>query len=559
MNITKLVLGIGLAISLTACGTQKVTTQVSKPNFITTEKAVAKKTPLTEEQLKGWPHMDIIKDSVPGMSLDRAYDLLKGKTPTTVIVAVNDSGIDIEHEDLNYAVWTNSKEVPGNGIDDDKNGYIDDIHGWNFLSGEPGKDCPEQLEMTRIVAKLMPKYDGKTVDQVSDKEEFAYYTKLKEEVDAEYQDAKGQLEFYKGLQKSLIDANNAIKAKLGKSDYTIDEIMNLDLGEESANMGKGMLIRIMAQGATGDEAVEELQGAVDHFVGQAEYNYNLNFKGRQSNDNPYDINDRNYGNGNIIGSKDTETHGSHVAGIILAQRNNGVGMNGVTNNAKLMVVRCVPDGDEYDKDVALGIRYAVDNGAKVINMSFGKSYSSNPEWVYDAIKYAESKDVLLVHAAGNDGANIDMENNFPNDSKDKIKEISDNVLTVGAMTYNFDEKLPATFSNYGKLNVDIFAPGFAVYSTTPKNTYDSYPGTSMASPQVAGVAALIRAYYPQLTASQVKHIIMDSGIDFSGMVNVPSEDRKSKKKDNFSSLSVSGKVLNAYNALLLAEQVSKGK
>jgi len=559
MKITKLLFGIGLAISLTACGTQKTATQTQPKNdFITTQGAVAKKTPLTDEQKKAWPHMDLIKDSVPGISVERAYDFLKGKTPTTVIVSVNDSGIDIEHEDLNYAVWNNEDEIPNNGKDDDKNGYVDDLHGYNFLSGASGQSAPEQLEITRLVAKLMPLYEGKTINQVADKVEFEKYKKMKAEVDQKYQEAKGQLEFYGTLQKNLIAADKAIQEKLGKKDYTVDEIMTLELGDDDANMGKMMMTRMLAAGLAPEEGIKEIQGAVDHFKNQAENNYNLSFKGRLSSDDVDNIIDRNYGNGNVIGSKEIETHGSHVAGIILAERNNGKGMNGVTNDAKLMTVRCVPDGDEYDKDVALGIRYAVDNGAKVINMSFGKSYSAHPEWVYDAIKYAESKDVLLVHAAGNDGSNIDLAENFPNDSKDKITEIADNVLTVGAMTYNFDEKLPATFSNYGKLNVDIFAPGYAVYSTTPNNTYDSYPGTSMASPQVAGVAALIRAYYPQLTASQVKHIIMNSGVAMNFEVMQPNEEGEPKKV-LFNTLSVSGKVLNAYNAVKLADQIVNGK
>merc|ERR1712232_1437937 len=224
-------------------------------------------------------------------------------------------------------------------------------------------------------------------------------------------------------------------------------------------------------------------------------NYDLNFDGRAIvGDNPKDLNDTNYGNGDVIGSKEEESHGTHVSGIILATRNNNIGMNGVANNAKLMSVRAVPDGDERDKDVALAIRYAVDNGAKVINMSFGKAYSPYRHWVFDAIKYAEKHDVLLVHAAGNSNKDIDVKDNWPNDSEDKVTEIADNVITVGAMSVNFDEHLPASFSNYGQKNVDVFAPGVQIYSTIPKDEYARYNGTSMASPEVAGIATLIRSY-----------------------------------------------------------------
>ena len=204
------------------------------------------------------------------------------------------------------------------------------------------------------------------------------------------------------------------------------------------------------------------------------------------------------------------------------------------------------------KTVALAIRYAVDNGAKVINMSFGKSYSPNEEWVYDALKYAASKDVLLVHAAGNDHKNIDKSDNFPTDSPDKVKEIVDNVITIGAMTRNYNEDLVASFSNYGKLNVDVFAPGLEIYSTIPNNEYRSIQGTSMAAPEVAGIAVMIRSYYPQLSASQVKHILMNSGIKVDLDVKLPGGDGKLVP---FSDLSVSGRVVNAYNALLMADSM----
>ncbi len=291
--------------------------------------------------------------------------------------------------------------------------------------------------------------------------------------------------------------------------------------------------------------------------------YNLAFNSRQSmGDNLYDINDKYYGNNNVIGSKDEESHATHVAGIVGATRNNDIGANGVANHVKIMSVRVVPDGDEHDKDVALGIRYAVDNGAKVINSSFGKAYSPNKQWVYDAIKYAASKDVLIVNAAGNDGANIDEEYTYPNDSKDLITEFTDNVLTVGAMSSNYNEKLPASFSNYGKINVDVFAPGVQVYSTVPKNHYAKYNGTSMAAPSAAGVATLVRSYYPKLTASQVKHILMNSGLKVDFDVIKPGSKSKENPKGEmvpFSSLSVSGRVVNAYNALRMADYMVNGK
>lgn len=584
MRIFKIVLGIGLAVALTSCGTTKTATsttgqsdsvtktvvnEVIKPvtsignyNLMTaTDNVVAKKGKMSKEEIQKWPHMDIYKDSVPGMSLDKAYEFVKNKKGQTVIVAVIDSGIDVEHEDLKNVVWTNRGEVPNNGKDDDKNGYIDDIHGWNFLGGEKGSSAPEQLEIARIVKKLQDKFSKINDTDIANEnqEEYDRYLTLKAEVDKEIKEAAGQKAFYQGIINTVRDADAIISKSLGKKDYTLEELEKFESDDKTVKEGKGFLVRILSSGATLEEGLEDVQGGVDYFAGRADFMYNVDFNGRVTGDDPDDMNDTKYGNNYVIGSKDDEIHGTHVSGIICAERNNGVGMNGVAHNVALMSVRAVPDGDEYDKDVALAIRYAVDNGAKVINMSFGKSYSPHPGWVYDAIKYAEKHDVLLVHAAGNDHSNIDTEDNFPNDSKDKVIEFADNVLTVGAMTRHFNEKLPATFSNYGIKNVDVFAPGLEIYSTFPKDEYKSIQGTSMASPEVAGVAALVRSYYPSLSASQVKHIIMKSGIEYNKEVKLPVSRGEEASMVSFEKLSVSGRILNAYNALVLADKVVNKK
>jgi subtilisin family serine protease len=279
-------------------------------------------------------------------------------------------------------------------------------------------------------------------------------------------------------------------------------------------------------------------------------------------DDPNIMDDRPYGDSKTGHSIKDESHGTHVSGIIAASRDNKIGINGVANNVKIMAVRAVPDGDEYDKDVALGLRYAVDNGAKIINTSFGKGFSPKKEWVFEAIQYAASKDVLIVNAAGNDGNNIDFEKVFPIDTRDLKTEISDNFLTVGAMSANYDENLPASFSNYGKINVDVFAPGVQIYSTTPENEYAKFSGTSMAAPSAAGVAALIRSYYPKLSASQVKHILMNSGTLINFEVIKPgsrSWEKPNGEKVPFSDLSVSGRIVNAYNALKMADYMIKSR
>ncbi|WP_457618924.1 S8 family peptidase [Lutibacter sp.] len=531
-------------VTLVSCGSIK---NLEVPTMDTTVNIEPKKGTINEEQFNQWAHADLVSDTIPGISLDKAYKFLEGKTGVPVVVAVIDSGIDIEHEDLKDEVWTNPKEIAGNKIDDDKNGYVDDIHGWNFLGGN-GVAAPEQLEITRIVAKLNPRFKGKTIDDIDDDEkvEFEKYQKYLKAYEA------SSSKHFKTMNRLVQIGENfaAIKKFLGKDNFTIEDLQAIKTEDQKLQAQIGDILGLMSRGL--DE-----KAYLEYYETQKKNkNYDFNFDGRAIvGDNPTDINDTNYGNPYVIGSVEDESHGTHVSGIILATRNNGIGMNGVATNVKLMSVRAVPDGDERDKDVALAIRYAVDNGAKVINMSFGKSFSPYRNWVFDAIKYAEKHDVLLVHAAGNDNKDIDVKDNWPNDSSDKINEFADNVLTVGAISVNYNEKLLATFSNYGQKNVDIFAPGVQIYSTIPQNSYAKYSGTSMASPETAGVAALIRSYYPQLSASQVKHIIMNSGTKLNMKVFKPTSRGQEPELVDFSTLSVTGRIVNAYNALVLADRM----
>ncbi|MDV7186634.1 S8 family peptidase [Lutibacter sp. TH_r2] len=500
-----------------------------------------------DEDFNHWAHADLATDTIPGMSLVKAYKFLEGKTGETVVVGVIDSGIDIEHEDLKDVLWTNPKEIAGNGIDDDKNGYVDDVYGWNFLGGN-GVAAPEQLEITRLYAKYKDRFDGKSKADVSEEEkaDFDVYEKYKTAYEASSKNHVVMMERLKFIDASY----KGVKKLLGKETFTIEDLQAVKTEDKELQAQIGTVIGLNNRGFNEEAFYEYYNTQLQN------KSYDLTFDGRAIvGDQPTNINDVVYGNGNVIGSKDSESHGTHVSGIILAKRDNGIGLQGVANNAVLMSVRAVPDGDERDKDVALAIRYAADNGAKVVNMSFGKSWSPFRNWVFDAIKYAEEKDVLLVHAAGNDSKDIDVKENWPNDSMDKISEIVDNVLTVGAMSSSYDENLPATFSNYGQKNVDVFAPGVQIYSTIPNNEYARYNGTSMASPEVAGIATLVRSYYPELSASQVKHIIMNSGTEIDMDVLIPGGEGK---KAHFSTLSVSGKVVNAYNALVLADKMVNG-
>ncbi|BCY27780.1 S8 family peptidase [Flavobacterium okayamense] len=516
------------ALVLSSCGSSKM---ISTP-IENVDNQPLKITPLAENDLKRWSHLDLVKDTVPGMSVDKAYaELLKGKKSTTVIVGIVDSGVDIRHEDLQGQIWTNSKEIANNGKDDDNNGYIDDIHGWNFL----GDSNDEQLEKTRIVAKGPGTPD---------------YDKAKAELD---EDIAGVMQTKQQIDM-IVAADKAIKEHLKKDNFTLEDVKGIQTEDPTLSQYKAMFTQILS--STTKEAFDKrIQSGVDYVYDQLNYNLNVNFNGRKIvGDNPNDINDTKYGNNNVIGpDAEDAKHGTHVAGIVAQVRGNGKGGDGVAKNVKIMAIRAVPNGDEYDKDIALGIRYAVDNGAKVINGSFGKYFSPNKEWVQDALKYAAEKDVLVIFAAGNDSKDLDVVNKYPSDSYDGAPEISNNVLIVGALNVEYGSKMVAPFSNYGKKNVDVFAPGMKIYATTPNQSYEYLQGTSMASPNVAGVAALIRSYYPNLTAAQVKQIIMDSGLPLKNDVKVGEDQHKA----NFSEVSKTGKIVNAYNAIIMAEKMSK--
>jgi len=526
-----------LSTILLSCG---ATTAVLSTPVENIDTSPIKESELTETEKNSWSHLDLAKDTIPGMSVQKAYtDIIKNKKGQTVIVAVIDSGTDIDHEDLDDVIWTNKKEIPNNGKDDDNNGYVDDIHGWNFV----GDGYNEQLEFVRLLAsgdKSNPRY-----------------AEAEAEYNSEYEKYSGYKTQYDQIYQAVVSADETLTAHFGKSDYTKKEVLAIKTESEDLGRAKqvAQFIYSNGMGSMSDAKKDLSKGLVD-INDRLNYNLNKSFSGRKTGDNPNDINDKpGYGNNNPRPSVKSESHGTHVTGIIAAERDNGKGMNGVANNVKIMAIRSTPNGDEYDKDVALAIRYAADNGAKIINASFGKSYSPHSDWVRDAIKYAAEKDVLFVHAAGNDSKDIDVAKNFPNDAIGIGPEIADNFITVGSLTENYGSDMVSSFSNYGKVNVDVFAPGSDVYSTMPENEYDLNSGTSMAAPNVAGVAALIRSQYPSLTAAQVKKILMDSGLPIKAKVTVG--DKKEAK--TLSEISKSGRIVNAYNALIMASQVANSK
>lgn len=507
---------------------------------------------------ENWFNLDE-DDGVPGIGVEKTYkELLKNRGSATVVVAVIDSGVDAEHEDLENVMWVNPGEIAGNGIDDDGNGYIDDIHGWNFIGGPNGNVNEDTYEVTRLYKKYKYKYDNiKSEDGLTKKEKAEYekFQVYKKEVEESREQAQTNLDRIKGNESMIMGALDYLESIVGYEAVTqevVDSIAKIE--EQQAQVAGNIAKNLMEEAPTVPEMREaikdQFKGAYDYYNGQLEYSFNPEFDPRDIVGDDYsDPTERIYGNNQVEGPD--AFHGTHVAGIIGAERNNDLGINGVADNVQIMSIRTVPNGDERDKDVANAIRYAVDNGAQIVNMSFGKAFSWNEKVVEDAILYAMENDVLLVHAAGNSNQDNDTADNFPNDSYvkkflfwKKDKEFS-NWIEVGALNYINDENYVAPFSNYGKANVDIFAPGMAIYSTTPDNKYQNAQGTSMASPVVAGAAALLRSYFPTLSAEQVKEILLESSETSDMKVKKPGSDELVP----FNELSVSGGKVNIYKAV----------
>lgn len=490
-----------------------------------------------------------------GMGTDKAYKKVKKKESKTVVVAVIDSGIDVEHEDLKGQIWVNPGEIAGNGIDDDKNGYIDDIHGWNFLGSTKGENQDgTRLELTRIYAQLKEKYNEVESKDVADADKKEY--ELFKEVEktfladkAQYEAAlAGTIQF---RDQMLPMIPSMIGNAMGNENYTLKELKKWEPEDEQMKQLKEVAVQLKE----GLLTAKDLDGAVEQYESFINFYYNEELDDREFiGDDAHDFTDLDYGNNNVEGPD--ALHGTHVGGIIGSVRGNGLGGDGVATNVKLMSLRAVPNGDEHDKDIAFAIRYAVDNGADIINGSFGKAYSMHPKEVYDAIMYAQANDVLFIHAAGNDNKDIDVEPNFPAVMYDFQTEAFTHTLTIGASSRFKKGELAADFSNYGAKSVDVFAPGAEIYNTLPDNKYRELQGTSMASPMVAGAAAFIKSYYPELTMLQVKEILLKSAKDYSDTdQNLPGTDKKVK----FGTLSTTGSVINLPNAVKMAEAITNPK
>ncbi len=515
-----------------------------------------------QTDIKNWYQLDPQKDSFYGISLQKTYDFLKGKTYKPVIVAVIDSGLDTTHEDLKKVMWLNTKEIPGNGIDDDGNGYIDDIHGWNFLGNKDGTNLKKETnERSRVYYRFKEKFDGKEIDTAllteDEKWQYAEWVKASAQMGIS-PDEKMQVQMLDIICKSLKKNDQVIRTEMNKDEYTPEELERFEPESQKGKQAKmGYITCLKMLSLEEDQTNKALITDLEEYVQGKKQSIESkttrppDYRAEIIKDNYFDINDRFYGNNDIMGPE--PMHGTHVSGIIAADRTNNMGVNGIADHVQIMMLRAVPDGDEYDKDIALAIKYAVDNGAKVINMSFGKSFSPEKKWVDEAIKYADSKDVLIVHAAGNESHNVDSVDNFPNADLLTLNTKAQNFISVGASgdANVAGGKIVAYFSNYGKATVDVFAPGVKIYSTLPGgNQYGFLSGTSMSSPVVTGIAALIRSYYPALSAKQVKYAIEKSAENLTGEtpVTVPGSERNVLLNE----LCKTGGFVNADAALELA-------
>ncbi len=509
---------------------------------------------MQNNDLKTWYHKDFSTTNVYGVNTNNAYKFLesKGLKPRTVVVGVLDSGVEVDHPGLINNMWKNPNEIPNNGIDDDKNGYVDDIYGWNFIGGKTADVDTDNLEVTRMVKKYQPIFEGtdsakNRANQAKMPEEYAMYQKSKKLFDEKGSEAKQYYQYFSGFNnaipsivktlngKTLTKANLAAIKPASQEDSRNLQILN-SLVQEAENVGK-----------TPKEVEEllkkEVEGALKHYESQATKHYNLDFDPRKEivGDNYDNYNEKHYGNNHYEGPD--ASHGTHVSGIIAGLPHGNEVQYGVAHKvAKIMTVRAVPDGDERDKDVANAIRYAVDNGAKILNMSFGKAVSPGKKHVWEAMKYAEKKGVLLVKAAGNDNQNIGENEYFPTNfmKQSDEKPFVSNMIVVGASTNN-NQNLRARFSNYNGKMVDVFAPGQEIYSTVPDAKYEYLQGTSMASPVVAGAAAVLWAYMPSLTPQQIKEALVKT-------VNKSTVNANVDSSANFDQISVAGGVIDLYKA-----------
>ncbi len=502
-------------------------------------------------KIKDWHLLDFKNDGYHGINLAKAYELLKGKKSNTVIAAVIDSGIDTLQDDLKANFWKNPGEIPYNNIDDDKNGLVDDVTGWNFLGGSKNENLSISVsEEYRLYHRFKNEFEEKKEKNIAPEKKFVFteWKKAETIINTNYTLAIKTISETRSNFSLIQSSNNYLIKFLGKPIFTQKDV-STGTKKDSSTICSNIWTNIFdGRDFTNADFVKDYEAYLkkqeDAIVQKTVLP--IDYRGKLLNDNGYNITQTHYGNTNL--QTYSGYHGTSVSSIIGALRNNNKGIDGIADNVKIIMIRAVLGSHEYDKDVALAIRYAVDNGATVINMSFAKPLSPDKKWVDDAIKYAQQKDVVLVHACGNDAKNIDVDYSYPHPYYLDGSRMP-HFINVGASGDFSTGGLVASFSNYGKKMVDIFAPGADINCAIANNGTQMASGTSMASPVIAGIAVLLRSYFPKLTAPEVVDIIKKSGVLINEEVILPGTENK---KIAFDKLSQTGAIANAYEAVKLA-------
>ncbi len=524
------------------------------------------------QDAKFWHWKDLEKDGVHGVSLVQAQQLLTDikLKPTNIIIAVLDGGIDTAHLQIKPYLWSNPKEIPGNALDDDKNGYIDDVHGWNFLGNATGENINKASdEKSRIYHRYKNEFKQANLDSTTwdrtKKQTYKIWQQAAGEIIFTDEDADN-LSFIKMARNAVVKMGIILIREIEDSNFTTEKLEAYQpIGKITADTKISYLRTMQALGIDRLAGHQSLLEDLNEYIsGKEQSAVSMetppeDVRKKIIQDHYEDLNDQYYGNNNITGPN--AKHGTHVAGLAAGIIDSNFAKSNFRNPIQIMGIRVVPDGDEYDKDIALGIRYAVNNGAKIINMSFGKSFSPEQAWVDSAIRYAASKDVLIIHSAGNESYDLNSKSVYPSPYSNVFKDRASNMITVGASSDPvIAESILTDFSNFGNNVVDLLSPGNKIFSSLPNQQYGFLNGTSMSAPVLSHIAALVRAYFPKLSASQVKAVLLQScwkPNEENTLFPIPQKDQSKKLKD----ISAEGGIINAaltiQNAIKLQKSTTK--
>lgn len=530
-----------------------------------------------------WYNCSFGEDGVYGAEVNKAYEFLKGKkVKKRPVVALIGTGLDVEHEDLKQAIWVNPGEQ-ADGKDRDKNGFIDDINGWNFLGGKNGQVMERLIqEGDREFLRLKDKYadyitsngeffkiiDGKRV-KVSAPENLSEYSYYKNVVMPESQLAR----IYGGWNMAYVIAEYGqkfkedLRAKFPGQRITLQEFQTCydpNAPQDTLSDVTFTLIATAFQLYKTDDLDFVYKTFVETGVARGKESYEealkaYGYDGRKDivGDDYLNINDNKYGN-NVLLTSDAGL-GTMQGGIIGGKRGNGLGNDGIMDEAEIMALRVTASGGEpYIKDMVLAIRYAADHGVDIIVLPQQNTLypDGQKEWMIEALRYAESKGILVIVPAWELSQDLAKQTFYPNRRMTGDKELT-NLMVISSSD---KEGNPSLNANYGAKELDLFAPGINIYSAYTGDTYQIGSGVGLASASVAGVAALIKAYYPHLTGSQIRDILLESvtsrkGVEVEKGIEV--DGKQTQDLFLFDDLCLSGGILNAYQAIMAADKLGK--